>query len=229
MKFVLLLLVALCLPFAGCQSSCDCNGDCQCVDCNCVNCDCDCCSKCDCNGNCQCVACNCSNCDCYCCDQQIRQKVDPIDDSNKAYVTVFGDAADSKYQQLCQWGRQTAGVHYAEISTDNPLFARYSNQIDKTPRIVIQSPDGKVLYKGNPATYGEWRNRFNNNCPDGSCRPRPEPAPAPAPAPAPSPAVEPVPDTPESPSTPIWLMIVAGLGGAVAGSVNWWKQKYFAK
>ena len=202
MKFVLLLLVALCLPFAGCQTA----SNCDCVDCKCVDC--------------KCVDCNCCN--------EIGQQVTPVDDSNKAYVTVFGDTADPKYQQLCQWGRQVSGVHYAEISSENPMFTRYGGYIGQTPRIVIQSADGQVLYKGIPATYGAWRDRFNNSCPDGNCRPRPEPAPAPAPSPAPSPVVEPVPDTPDSgPSAPIWLMILAGLGGAVGGSVRWWKQKYF--
>ena len=102
----------------------------------------------------------------------------------------------------------------------------------ETPRVVITKSDGKVLYKGVPKSYTEFRSVFNRNCPDGYCRPTPAPAPAPAPAPVVSPPfAEPIPDTDEGEDSgmpAIWMFAVVALLAGGAGYATWHKQEYFS-
>lgn len=164
----------------------------------------------------------------------MAQRVAPVDDSNKAYVTVFGDTSNATYQAMCNWGRKVAPmVRYNEISTTDPRYAQtYRNAVPNTPKMVITSPSGVVLYKGVPASETEFRSIFNRSCPNGNCRPFRDSEPAPVQPDVPAPIVdvnvEPVPDTPVDSGLGWFWYVLAGLGGAGGGTYSWWKKKYFS-
>jgi hypothetical protein len=174
--------------------------------------------------DCPCDPCVCTDCQC---DAKIGA---PVDDSHRAYLTVYGAKDDPVYQTFCQWGRQTQGTHYAEISTDMPMADRLPGI--EPPRILITASDGTVHYKGAPRTYAEFKAAFNRNCPDGFCRPSPSPAPVPAPAPAPvspAPVMEPIPDTDDGDSgmPAWWLYLLVAIGALAGGYATWHKQEYY--
>lgn len=209
MKQLLLAFAFLFLCFSGCNSTKP--EGCPCDPCHCENC------TCDVNG------CDCSTCTCGMGDAIGV----PADDSNRAYLTVYGQKGEKTFETLCQWGRQTRGTHYAEITTDDPMAERMGGVI-QPPRVVITDSTGKTLYKGVPETYAEFRNRFNSSCPNGNCRPQPQPEPVAPPSVTPPPVLDPIPDTDEGGnSLPVWVYIVGGFVAAGAGGFTWYKNRYF--
>jgi hypothetical protein len=147
------------------------------------------------------------------------------DDSHKWYFTTAGNVSVSGpvVDEL------KAKMWYRHIATDDPIYARYADQIGRLPAVWIQRPDGYVVYKASGANFPRSIVELEKDLLDCLPRPRPTPAPAPAPAPAPLPPanpeplpdVAPVPDVapePESEGLSLVLAAIAailGSGGAL--------------
>lgn len=116
----------------------------------------------------------------------------------------------------------------------HPTDLMYRDRIAKyygstTPAVIVQMPDGKVVYKKSGDAIPYDGNQLANEiaaaiaaCPN--CRPRPQPQPSPTPAPTPDTPPAVIPDIGPTPdqqpanddSVPVWLYLIpvgAGLFG----------------
>lgn len=112
---------------------------------------------------------------------------------------------------------------------DPYMHERWSKYVgNQYPMLVMQAPDGKVVYKagrGNHPTNANDQMLALQNSLATHCRPCPKPSPAPTPQ-TPVQPVSPIPDTvgpnavpPDSAGDPLWLLGLIGalcLGGGVA-------------
>jgi hypothetical protein len=143
-----------------------------------------------------------------------EERVSPPQDQAAWYVSVFGDPADSKFQQLKGWFKTHEGlkslrdqVHYNEYSSDQLRFKRYADSLPGLPCVRMQNERGQVksefwadnipitsdgLYK---AMRADLQNKAEG-CLFGKRRrrgcPTPSPTPPVAPPVAPPPATPPV-------------------------------------
>ena len=177
-----------------------------------------------------------------------EERVAPPQDQGAWYVSVFGDPADAKFQQLKSWFKTNEGlkalrdqVHYNEYASDQLRFKRYEKTLPGLPCVRMQNEKGKVigeywsdntpitsdaLYRAmrsdlqNKAEWGLFRKR--RGCPNNQPAPTPTPTPPPvAPPPATPPVGPPVlPPDPQEPEAPCFPWVVAILAWLTSAGVG---------
>jgi hypothetical protein len=87
-------------------------------------------------------------------------------DQGKWYVSVVGNATDSRYNEIVCWFDTNASlkklknqVHFCPVTTDTAIYqARYASNVKGLPTVRMQKPDGTVVYeaagKNLPLTAG---------------------------------------------------------------------------
>ena len=80
-----------------------------------------------------------------------EERVAPPQDQAAWYVSVFGDPADVKFQQLKGWFKTHEGlkslrdqVHYNEYSSNQLRFKRYEDSLPGLPCVRMQNEKGQV-------------------------------------------------------------------------------------
>lgn len=176
-------------------------------------------------------------------------------DQGAWYLTVFGDANDTKFKILKGWLESDGGlaklktqVRYNEYTVDQVRYQRYAKNIPALPCIRLQNEKGLVvseffgdnipaksidLYRG---IKSDIQNKTTWGCPRRGC-----PSPAPKPEPPP-PAVTPEPpvgppvfddeDEPEpAQESSLWILlaILAALGGGAFGFAQEYKAEHLDK
>lgn len=76
-------------------------------------------------------------------------------DENKLYLTLYGDPADERYQELRKWFNENeelrairAQTHFAAIDINSKLFKeRYADEIDVTPCLRVVTPRGLEVFR----------------------------------------------------------------------------------
>jgi hypothetical protein len=87
-------------------------------------------------------------------------------DQGKWYVSVVGNATDSRYNEIVGWFGTHASlkklknqVHFCPVTSDTATYqARYTGNVKALPTVRMQKPDGTVVYeaagKNIPMTAG---------------------------------------------------------------------------
>ena len=76
-------------------------------------------------------------------------------DQGKWYVSVVGNATDTRYNEIVGWFDTNASlkklknqVHFCPVTTDTAIYqARYATNVKGLPTVRMQKPDGTVVYE----------------------------------------------------------------------------------
>jgi hypothetical protein len=76
-------------------------------------------------------------------------------DQGKWYVSVVGNATDSRYNEIVGWFDTNASlkklknqVHFCPVTSDTAIYqARYASNVKALPTVRMQKPDGTVVYE----------------------------------------------------------------------------------
>ena len=76
-------------------------------------------------------------------------------DQGKWYVSVVGNATDSRYNEIVGWFDTNANlkklknqVHFCPVTSDTAIYqARYAGNVKALPTVRMQKPDGTVVYE----------------------------------------------------------------------------------
>lgn len=135
-------------------------------------------------------------------------------DGGNWYLSLYGDPADPRYQQLKQWFHTNSVLvdfrkqtHYNEISSNHPRYQRYAETMPGLPCIRLQNSKGIVVSEfwddNIPMTdtalvqgiKGDMQDKTSWGCLRRRRNPSPTPAPDTNPTPKPQPVPTPI-DTP---------------------------------
>ena len=83
-------------------------------------------------------------------------------DQSKWYVSVVGNAADSRYNEIVGWFDTNASlkklknqVHFCPVTSDTAIYqARYASNVKGLPTVRMQKADGTVVYKSAAGPFG---------------------------------------------------------------------------
>ena len=76
-------------------------------------------------------------------------------DQGKWYVSVVGNATDSRYNEIVGWFDTNASlkklknqVHFCPVTSDTAIYqVRYASNVKALPTVRMQKPDGTVVYE----------------------------------------------------------------------------------
>jgi len=182
-----------------------------------------------------------------------EERISPPQDQGTWYLTVFGEADDTKFQELQTWLTTNPGlaklksqVRFNKYTTDQPRYQRYVKDMPGLPCIRLQNEKGLVvseffgdnipessttLYRGiksdlqNKTSFGCLRRR---KCPE----PKPEPLQIdPVEPPVEPPVGPPVLDEPEPEESKLWILLtmLSALGGGGFGFCQEYKKEHMDK
>lgn len=163
-------------------------------------------------------------------------------DGDKLFLTIAGNPANAKYQQLNAWFKSDANLisiknetHFNSLATNSVMFKeRYAKTTPVTPIVRLQSPDGTPLYEAVgadiPATPAALASAINLKAEAGCpwrrrCQPQQQEA-APQEEEQPIVAPEPVKHEPEGVHLGVMLTVVGVCltVGAAIGAVQYFKR-----
>ena len=162
-------------------------------------------------------------------------------DQETAYLTLFGDRNDPKFNEMVKWfetNQTLAGIksqtHWNVIYTDTAMYQeRYANTMPALPCVRFQAageeqPVAEYAGVNVPMTADALAKGLNTSASSAECFRRwrhnhsPQPQPQPQPNPRPDPAPQPLPVVPPAPKphdlTWVLLGVLALIGGAVGAA-----------
>ena len=166
-------------------------------------------------------------------NDEARERVIQLPEDGQAYHTTVVVSANWRERRaeryLLGWFAAHPGLaslkaqtHFHQYDQGSVLYkTRLAHAVPDAPAVVVQTADGKVVYKASGANLPQSADELASNISIslGGCRPRPRPPAPPQPQPDVDVDVHPIPDVapqPARPEFPWALLVVAVLiGGAV--------------